>query len=208
LAYHQKPRFRKWIELEEQKNKILKAVESGADDFPDRLLGYLSTALHLPVGWIEQAQWEAVMAAFYRVVQLTACQISLPIFEPTGQEDVKEPWDYDGRTWKFYVHLFAREYGWSVEYIANMRLDDALPCVQEILVQEQLDREFLWTMSERSAYYDDKSKTTKLNPLPRPNWMNKHVDIEDARKTQIPVGMLPAGNGISQSDLIAQATLN
>lgn len=205
--FYREPRFRRWITLEEQKNRILKAVEESNDSFPDELLGFLSTALYLPVRFFERASWIKIVQAFYFALPMTACQFKLPIFEPSKDKTKSEAWDYENREWHTYVHLLAGKYGWSIEYISNLRLKDALAGIQEILIDEQLRDEFLWTMSERSSYYDSHTKTAKANPLPRPHWMNKHIDPKsDARITQIPVNMLPQGAGFSQDDFIK--TLN
>lgn len=195
------------MQLELQKNNIVKAVEESSDEFPNHLFAYLSTALPLSSKWYRKASWEEVVKAFYRVVEVTQCQISLPILSPNQVEHKEEPWHYADRDWHLYVHLLAKNYGWSTEYIANLSVEDALAKIQEILIDEQLNKEFLWTMSDKSSYYDDKSKTTKMNPLPRPQWMHKHIDpSKELKITKIPVGMLPAGNGITQNDLIAQAS--
>lgn len=207
--FQKEPRFGRWVALEEQKNRILKAVEESNDSFPDELLVFLSTALYLPIRLFEKATWTEIVKAFYLSLKLTQCQINLPIFEPSKTLYKPEPWDYPSRSWYVYVNMLAKSYGWSIEYISNLKLSDALPAVQEILTDDQLEKEFQWTMSERSSYYDDKTKTSKLNPLSRPDWMNKHIDIsKDARQTRIPKNMLPSGAGITQDDLIAQATLN
>lgn len=195
------------MELELQKNKILKAVEESNDDFPDHLFAYLSTALHLSSKHYRKASWEKVVKAFYKTIKMTQCQIVLPIFSPSKEKLKEEPWHYENRDWHSYVHMLSKNYGWTIEYISNLKVEEALAKIQEILIDEQLEKEFLWTMSERSAYYDDKSKVMKMNPLPRPHWMSKHIDpAKELTVHKIPTGMMPSGNGISQNDLIAQAS--
>ena len=195
------------MELELQKNKIVQAVEESNDDFPNHLFTYLSTALHLSDKYFRLASWEKVVRSFYLIVGMTQCQIMLPIFSPTKNKPKEEPWNYLGRDWHLYIHMLAKNYGWTVEYVSNLKVEDALAKIQEILIDEQLEKEFLWTMSERSAYYDSTTKSTKLNPLPRPHWMNKHIDpTKELKVHKIPTGMMPTGQGISQNDLIAQAS--
>ena len=205
LRFQSQPRFRKWIRLEEQKNKILKAVEESSDQFPDELFAFLSTALRLPVRYFEQADWEKIVRAFYITITTFSYQTKLALFEPAPQTKEEEvAWNYDGRAWHLYAHMLAQAYGWSLEYIANLKLDDALPTIQEILLDEQFEKEFQWTMSERSSYYDDKTKTAKANPLSRPNWMNRHIDPKkELKTTQIPVDMLPMGTGLNVNDILA-----
>lgn len=203
--FQKEPRFKRWIVLEEQKNRILEAVEESKDSFPDELLGFLSTALYLPVRMFEKASWINLVKAFYLSLRLTQCQFTLPIFEPTKNKTNPDAWEYENRVWYAYVHLLASSYGWTVEYISNLKLQNALSAIQEILIDKQLEDEFQWTMSERSSYYDSHTKTAKANPLPRPHWMHKHIDPKkDARTTQVPTSMLPMGAGITQDELIAQ----
>lgn len=197
------------MELEQQKNKIVKAVEESSDDFPDHLFAFLSTALHLSVRLFHKASWEVVIKSFLMVVSLTQCQIQLPIFMSEKKKEKDEPWDYDNREWHLYIHMLAKEYGWTIEYISNLKVEDALSKIQEILIGEQLEREFLWTMSDRSSYWDDRTKTAKTNPLPRPDWMNRHIELEnEVRKSLVPASMMPAGQGLSVEEIIAQTPVS
>jgi len=203
----QKPvRFRRWVRLEEQKNKILRAVEESSDEFPNHLFDFLSTALYLPSRYFRKADWTKVVLAFYKALSILSYKTTLALFEPTAEKKKSDTvsWDYDGRAWYLYSHMIASQYGWSIEYISNLRLDDVLPIIQEILVEEQLTKEFQWTMSERSSYYDDKAKVSKANPLPRPDWMHKHIDpIKELKVTKIPTGMMPMGQGLTVEQIIA-----
>lgn len=197
------------MELEQQKNKIVKAVEESSDDFPDHLFTFLSTALHLPVRLFHKASWELIMKAFLTVVYLTRCQIQLPILMSEKKKEKEEPWDYDNRDLHLYFHILSKEYGWTMEYISNLKVEDALAKIQEILISEQLEKEFLWMMSDKSSYWDERSKTAKANLLPRPDWMNKHIELEkEVRKTLVPVGMMPAGQGLSVEEIIAQTPIS
>lgn len=197
------------MELEQQKNKIVKAVEESSDDFPDHLFAFLSTALHLSARLFHKASWEVVIKSFLVVVSLTQCQIQLPIFMSEKKKEKDEPWDYDNREWHLYIHMLAKEYGWTIEYISNLKVEDALSKIQEILIGEQLEREFLWTMSDRSSYWDDRTKTAKTNPLPRPDWMNRHIELEnEVRKSLVPASMMPAGQGLSVEEIIAQTPVS
>ena len=201
LLRFNKPRFGKWIRLEEQKSKILEAVGETRDDFPNRLFEFLSTALYFDC---RKANWINVISAFYEVLKLTQYQISLPIFEPSKDDVKKDSWDYDGRTAYLYSHRLAKTYGWTLEYINNLKVMDVLPLVQEIATDEQLEKEWDWNTTEFSVTYDPKTKTSKMNPLPRPNWMNKHIDPEtDIKKVKIPKDMIPVGHGYSYADLKA-----
>lgn len=203
------PRFGRWVRLEEQKNKILRAVEESSDEFPNHLFDFLSTALRFPSRYYRKAKWINIVKAFYLTVSHNSYKTQLALFEATKEKkkDDTMSWDYDERSLHLYSHLLAKEYSWKLEYIYNLKLSHALPLIQEILLDDQLEKEFQWTMSDRSSYYDDKSKTAKANPLPRPSWMQKHIDPQKELKvTKIPVGMMPSGNGISVEELLKAQT--
>ena len=203
------PKFGRWVRLEEQKNKILRAVEESSDEFPNHLFDFLSTALHFPSKFYRKAKWIFVVKAFYASVAHNFYKTDLALFESTKEKKKNDTvsWDYEGRSLHLYSHLLAKEYGWKLEYIYNLKLDYALPLIQEILLDEQLEKEFLWETSERSAYYDDKAKVTKANPLPRPSWMQKHIDpAKELKITKIPVNMMPVGNAITSEQILEAQT--
>ena len=101
-------------------------------------------------------------------------------------------WDYPERSWYIWVHVLGKTFGWSVEYIAELELDDAIALMEEICVQDQLDKEWQYSLTEFA--YDAKSGTHK--PLPRPQWMSGgFVDKkEELMKTIMPKHMIPVGN--------------
>lgn len=207
--FQRQPRFGRWVQLEEQKNKILKAVEESSDEFPNHLFDFLSTALYFPSKLYRRASWINIVKAFYLTLSHNSYRTELALFEPSKETKKNDTmsWDYEGRALHLYSHLLAKEYGWKLEYIYNLKLTYVLPLLQEILLNEQLDKEFQWTMSERSAYYDDKAKTTKMNPLPRPDWMNKHIDpTKEIKIIKIPKDMMPVGNGYSVVEILKAQT--
>lgn len=206
MKFQSQPKFRRWVTLEEQKNKILRAVEESSDEFPNHLFDFLSTALYLPSRYFRRAGWTKIILALYKALAKLSYKTELALFEPSkdDKKDDSVSWNYEGRAWHLYAHLIAGKYGWSLEYISDLRLPVVLPLIQEILLDDQLNKEFLWTMSERSSYYDDKSKTSKLNPLPRPDWMNKHIDpAKELKITKIPTKMMPMGKGMSVDEVLA-----
>lgn len=207
--FYGQPRFGQWVKLEEQKNKILRAVEESSDEFPNHLFDFLSTALHFPSQYYRNATWINVVKAFYITISQNTYKTNLALFEITKEKKKNDTmsWDYDERSLHLYSHLLAKEYGWKLEYIYRLKLSKALPLIQEILLDEQLEKEFQWTMSERSSYYDDKAKAAKANPLPRPSWMQKHIDpTKELKIVKIPKNMMPAGNGITVNDILKAQT--
>ena len=88
--------------------------------------------------------------------------------------------------------MLAKSYGWDKKKIDNLDVDVALALIQEIITDEQLDREFLWAMSDKSYSYDYKTKSGKPNPLERPYFMKE--EVKPPPKMQIPKAMMPQGN--------------
>lgn len=198
LIKHRKYKFREWIDLEDRKILIARASGRNNGEFPVLVASFLSDALHIPKWVWMRLSWMDVWAAYLGVSVSTLFSGYLPLTSlPVDKMDipVKQPWEYDGRTWFFYSSLLAHEYGWSVEYIANLKVFDAMAYVQEILFSQQMNREFEWSMSEASVLYDEKSKTTKPNPLPRPYWMTTAKPDEPLPipKINIPKNLLPIG---------------
>lgn len=186
------PRLKKWITLEQQKEKIIKAVEGG-NDFPSELFLYLSTALGVSSRWYEKADWQLLIQAFYGCISKSP-QVELPIITPSDETTKEESWDYPQRTWHLYSHLLAKTYSWTLEYVANLEVKEALAKIQEIVVDDQLNKEFVYGLSEIAYHYDKGSKTSKFVPLPRPHWMRPK--IKPIKKIVIPAHMLPIGNVI------------
>lgn len=186
-------RFRTWLRLEGLKEKVIKAVEIGSDDFPDLLLEYISTALNVPAKYFQDAEWTVVIQAFYEIT-LKSPTVKLPITEPTSEHFPPDDWDYDGRNWHLYAHLLSSRYGWTLEYISRLHVEEALAKIQEILSEKQLEKEFLHGLSEVAYVYDSQTKKSTYKPLPRPSWMRPKVKVEEIKRIRMPISSLPVGN--------------
>lgn len=186
-------KFRAWIELEDKKEQLKKAVEEGSPDFPVKLVSFISTALNINDQKLLELSWENCLALFQEILLRNRPRISLPIIVEFQKEKIKpNDWDYEGRLWHLYSHLFAKTYGWTLEYIAQLDVDEALAKIQEILTDEQLEREFQWSTSEIAYPYDGHSKTSKFQPLPRPFWMKPKINAP--MKTKILKSLMPMGS--------------
>lgn len=183
--------FKEWVQQEVGKEKLLKAVRDNSDDFPIHLLQFVSTALHISIKRLELLPWEKVMNTFYQIL-LKHPTINLPIVNSYVDSVSKDDWDYEGRTWHLYSHLLAKHYGWTLEYISQLHVVEALAKIQEILTDEQLEKEFAHNHSELAYSYDTSSKKSTLVPLPRPAWM--HKPIQPTKKLIFPKMALPLGN--------------
>lgn len=190
--YRREPRLKQWIELETYKEKIIESVRNDDRDFPRYILTYLSHCFGIPYRWFEQADWWKLIQAFYTCISKSP-HVELPLTRPSGEKSKDEDWSYDGRMWHVYSHMLAKAYGWTLEYISLLQVGEALAKIQEILVDEQLEREFYYGLSEVAYAYDKSTKKSKFVPLPRPIWMRPKVEPEKIKKILIPVGMMPMG---------------
>ena len=189
LQWGKQPKFKRWILLEQQKEKIVKAIESG-EDFPDELFSFLSIALGVRSNWYENADWMKIVKTFYLVLSKLP-QVDLPILTPTNEKPKDGSWEYEGRSWHQYSHILAKAYGWTLEYISCLQVKDALAKIQEVIVDDQLEKEFIYGLSEIAYKYDKSSKTSSLVPLPRPHWMR--TKVKSIPRFLIPKSMMPMG---------------
>lgn len=184
-----------WLQLDELNNKTLKAAEaSNAQEFISSMLTYLSVAFGVSTTILAEIDWHEISIAYNRAVRTNLPRLPLPIFIET--EEVIYPWDYPGRNWYLWVHKLSSVFKWSMEYIAGLDIDDATALAQEIMVQDQFDKEWEWRRSQVAYGYDEATKKSKFIELPRPKWMlnrqpPKHA--VDMSKVKVPKDMLPVG---------------
>lgn len=187
-------RFRKWIQLESIKEKIITAVENERDDFPDNILEYISTAVGVNSKWYEQAGWMTIISLFYACLSKSPV-VHLPLLTPHEEKAEPEPWNYEGRTWHAYSHILAKSYGWTLQEISQLKVGEALAKIQEILTDEQLEREFVYGLSEIAYPYNPSTKTSVFKPMPRPHWMRPTA--KPIPRFPIPKDVMPVGNVVT-----------
>lgn len=186
------PRLRTWILLEQYKEKIIKAVEKGDSDFPVYLLEFLATVTGVPYRYYHYADWHRLLNLFFLCLSHSP-QVELPIISPSHEAHKDSDWDYEGRMWYSYSHMIAKSYGWTMEYISQLKVRDALAIIQEILVDEQLEHEFYYGLSEVAYPYDQATKKSRFVPLTRPHWMRPKVEPDKIEKIMIPIELMPVG---------------
>jgi hypothetical protein len=188
-------KFKTWIELEEIREKIFHAIEiEDTDDIGTHILFYVSTALSIDASTINNLPWKEVLSAYSIIVAENLNIRLLPFMKYSKKklDDEREIWDYPGRLWYSYSHKIANEYGWKLSDISELEVDDAFSLVQEILTSEQLNKEWEWTLSDKSVGYDEASKKSRFIELPRPDWM-KPIP-KPPQKVKMPRVMMPQGN--------------
>jgi len=188
-----KVKFYSWAVLEDVVANISRAVDGGnITEFPKLVMQYISTALHISNIVLQRLPWKVTIFLFSIARELNSpTKIPLLTSGNSKMKDKEVGWEYSGRNWNYWAHLLAKEYGWSLEYIGNLSVDTALAHIQEVLTDEQLNREFLWGMSEVAYPYNSTTKQSKFNPLPRPYFM--HENAPKIRRVRIPKSMMPQG---------------
>jgi hypothetical protein len=192
-----RPKFKQWTILQDKQANVYAEIKNKAD-ISLSVFDYLKTAFLIPVDY-SALFWKDVLFAFIKIVNLLR-PTDKPILNNNTFEENTMPWDYFGRTWYFFLHLFAKNYGWSERKIASLNVDDAVSLLQEILVDEQLEKEFYWQLSDISYKYDSATKKSTLIRLPRPAWMTGTKQSTMLVKVKIPVNLMPTGVVINLMD--------
>lgn len=193
LAHH---KLKVWLILEDLYLRIREAAESGnGAEFVDFIYSYLSAAFSIRVVDLEVCAWHDLIKAFTADHNHNRPNIDFPVLRlaKEKQKSTENGWEYSERNWFMWLHLLAKVYGWSIEYIANLEVNNAIALLQEILVEDQLDREFQWSMSEIAYPYNENTKKSKFQPLDRPEWMQpvpKEVKTVKIRTSDLPVGLV------------------
>lgn len=178
-----------WLVLEELRAKILEAAESGKD------YGAIAAAVRNYISAASGFEYQEVV--WYKTVQdyETALSVNLPTHPfallRSREKHQKMPWEYEGRTWYYWLHIFSKNYGWSEEQIANLDIDTALGLLQEILITIQEEHEWQWSLTEIAYPYNQNTKKSEFHELPRPDWMKKIVPKPE--KIKIRKDLLPQG---------------
>ena len=191
-------KLRKWLQLEDTGEKIARAADrKDREGFIASIYSYLSVALSVEIDF-STLPWYEVADAYADIVALHRPMFDFPFLNTAGKIDAVS-WDYEGRTWYAWSHILAEAYSWSLEYIAELDIDDAIAHLQEIATSEQLQREWEWVMSEKSVSYDKRGKG-KFHDLARPVWMKDEKPRSDIDKIPIKKSMLPVGNIVRWKD--------
>lgn len=200
-----RPKLRQWLDAERFRGNAIDGADKGdAAGFVSGITSFLSVLLLLPQDEISPCAWYEVLDAYYLVSLENAVRLDLSIIHASKKEhenQLPDVWEYDERLWYSWVHLLAKSYGWNIEYISELDVDDAFALLQEISLNEQFDKEWQYGLSENAYEYDKASKKSKLRPLPRPSWMTtatekvKNDILERVTKKvrRTPQPLVPAG---------------
>ena len=184
--------LRGWAELETLRRQIEEDVSNGDFERVFRsMIQFIETSSSQKIDW-EKVPWYHFLEVFAKVSEINSPTIKFPMLVETKQEGKLPPWEYKGRSWFFWLNLFSSKYGWEEKIIENLDIDTAIGLYQEILIDEQLDKEWQWGLSEIAYPYNASSKKSEFKALDRPKWMlpmaPKSIPIVKIRKSLMPVG--------------------
>ena len=125
-----KSKLRKWLQLEDIRQAIQEAAEDGdTEKISSNLCRYLSAAI-CKGDW-DKLPWKDIALDFYFCVKRDSPITQYPIFSHKSKEK-ETRFKYKDYSWYMWAHLFADAYGWTLEKIAKLDIDDAISLIQEI----------------------------------------------------------------------------
>lgn len=194
----ERKKLKDWIKLENMRGKIKESLKAGdPEDFSFRIINYVSFAYNFPIEEIENRFWYDIAMMYDNACLINDIRIKIPmLLYPIKQDESKEVsynFDYEEREWFVILNTFCKNYGWTIREVEEMDVDDAFPLLQEIRLQSQFEKEFIYSLSEIAYPYDENRKLHIFKPLERPEWMKEVVKVLPPKKTKIRKDMLPVG---------------
>ena len=190
--------LRGWAELEGIRKRIKQGAEHGVYmDSADAIIEFVRKCGIR--GKLKKKPWFDTIQLFVEAQRKNLPRVKFPLLSEASDEE-QIPWDYIGRDWYWWVNLFAGNYGWTEGIIEKLDIDDAIGFFEEILVQEQIQKEWEHGHSEAAYKYDKATKESKYVPLERPKWMRVTKDNykpKPVKKIKIRQDMLPVGNVVN-----------
>lgn len=187
-------KLKEWARLESIKKLISEYAKRGGYE---PLGEFILQAIRLcGVRWnYKKKPWYETIAVFSATQEINKPK-KIPMLTANG-EDITIPWDYPFRDWVWWLNLFASKYGWSEEQISKLDFDDAIALYQEIQVEDQMEKEWQYGLSELAYEYIPSTKKSKFRPLHRPSWMlvtKDNYKPKTPKKVKILASMMPVGN--------------
>ena len=185
-----------WTSLEIVKKAMDEAISN--TDFDSYFLSIIRfieiASPSSKIKWTE-VPWQEFLSIYSEAVDLNSPSLPFPLLISRKKAEEKQlPWEYEGRSWYFWLNLFASNYGWDETTIGNLDIDTAIGLYQEILIDEQLQKEWQWGLSEIAFPYNQSTKKQEYKPLDRPEWMlplaPKELPVIRMRKDMLPVGLI------------------
>lgn len=188
-------RFGLHLKLAELTDKIDRALLAGDASETARLMSVYFFEVGLS---IEDRPGKDVLIAYLQLSRLNRVKWVLPFQQWQGPPMELEVYEYEGRTFAWWIHKLASRYGWTREQIFNLWPEEVACYLQEILVSEFDEHDDRRALSELGYTYDKETGKGTFKPTPRPGWMVKQ---RPEKKIRIRKDMLPVGNVIKLDEL-------
>ena len=186
--------LRGWAKLEEIKKAIDDAISTkDSNNYFLALVQFIEMASSTPpkIEW-DKLPWFEFLSVYSDAIRINTPSLQFPVLVGEKGETKKQPWEYEGRSWYFWLNLFAKNYGWNEEVIGEMDIDTAIGLYQEILIDGQFEKEWQYSITEIAYEYQEHSKKSVYKPLDRPEWMlplaPTQLPIVKMRKDMMPMG--------------------
>jgi len=153
------------------------------------LVEYLTVACGLPLG---SPSLHEMAVAFEMVKALNAFRADIACLRFPGQavDGKPPPYEYADRWATTWIHSLAETYGWALGDILQLWPEQAAALLQEILISEQMEKEWEYGIHGVGVVYNKGSDKTSWRPLPKPGWMVPDIAPVAIR---IPKSLLPVG---------------
>lgn len=185
-----------FLRLQQARDLLNKGIETGGNgEIVGGIFDFLRVCIpELSPKDFHSAPWYEAFNAYLKLEALNRLPhgTDFAIIQFQSASNRKVPWDNPLRAIIIWIHLIAKSYGWSKEEIEYLWPEEAVAYVQEIMADEQTQREFMHSLSEIAYPYDKATKKARYKPLQRPAWMVLQTDakgiVTKLRKDMMPVG--------------------
>lgn len=186
-------RLGKYLDLQDQLTALTKAVKKhDGRAMADAIFEYLRLAIpELSRDQFNDCVWFEITWSFAKIAILNQIPGNLAMIRNKTDGAKPVPWNHDARDRLNWIHVIAGAYHWPKSDIEYLWPEEAVGLIQEILADQQLDREFMHALSEVAYVYNMQTKKSRYVPLLRPPWMV----VRELKQvvTRIPKSMMPAG---------------
>ena len=191
--------LREWVQLDEVRLAMDDAISAkDPEKFYSLAVEFIGIAsFPSKIEW-DTVSWVEFLTAYFSCIEINKPTIKFPILENAKEKNEKPPWEYPGRSWYFWLGLFASNYGWNEQIIGGLDIDTAIGLYQELTINDQLEKEFTYSLSELAYPYNEKTKESNYKPMERPEWMKPIV--QQPKPIRMKRSLLPMGNVIHLQD--------
>lgn len=188
-----------FLRLQQARETLNEGIKDGGNgQIVGGLYDFLTVALpDLTPKDFNSAPWYEVFNAHIAIENLNqvpwGTEFAILRIPDSGGKPV--PWDNPLRAILIWIHLIAKTYAWAKSEIEELWPEEAIAFVQEIMADEQTDREFIHSLSEVSYEFNKTTKKSHYRPLSRPAWMMLARKTKEIITTFRP-DMMPVGNVI------------